>query len=157
MTALLFVCAGNICRSPMAAGVMRRLLDAAGLGGTVRVDSAGTKLEHAGAPPTDLARKVARRHGVDLGEPHARAVRADDFAAFDHMLVMDRKNLARLSKCRPDGAGVRLDLLLAFAPEIGRDEVPDPYGGAIADYEHAYQLIAAGAAGLLTDLKSRPR
>ncbi len=157
MTALLFVCAGNTCRSPMAVGVMRRLLDAAGLGSAVVVDSAGTQVARLGAPPTGLARNVARRHGVDLGEPRARSVRADDFAAFDHMLAMDRHNLADLVSRWPDGAGARLDLLLAFAPETGREEVRDPYGGTIADYEHAYQLIAAAAAGLLADLKSRLR
>ncbi len=157
MTALLFVCAGNTCRSPTAAGVMRRLLDQAGLGGTVAVDSAGSQVGRTGAPPTDWARLVASRHGVDLGEPRARAVRADDFAAFDHVLAMDRQNLADLVSRRPDGAGARIDLLLAFAPETGRDEVPDPYGGTIADYEHAYQLIAVGAAGLLADLKTRLR
>ena len=157
MTALLFVCAGNTCRSPTAVGVMRRLLDAAGLGGAVRVDSAGTQVARLGAPPTDLARKVARRHGVDLGEPRARSVRADDFAAFDQILAMDRRTLADLISHRPDVAGARLDLLLAFAPETAGDEVPDPHGGTIADYERAYQLLAAGAAGLLADLKSRPR
>ena len=155
MTAVLFVCAGNTCRSPTGVAVLRQLLDGAGLGDAVQVDCAGTRMDRAGAPPTAKARQVAARQGVDLGDQYARPVRTGDFDAFDHMLAMDRANLADLKACRRAGARARLDLLLAYAPEIGRDQVPDPYGGTIADYERAYHLIAAGAAGLFAVLQTR--
>lgn len=154
MTAVLFVCAGNTCRSPTGVAVLRQLLDEAGLGDAVQIDCAGIRMDRAGAPPTAKARQVAARQGVDLGDQYARPVRADDFAAFDYMLAMDRANFADLKARRPAGARARLDLLLAFAPDIGRDQVPDPHRGPIADYERVYHLIAAGAAGLLAVLQT---
>lgn len=149
-TSVLFVCLGNICRSPMAEGVFRRKVEDAGLLPMIRIDSAGTGDWHVGEEPDRRAIAMAARHGIDITGLRARRVRPDDFETFEHILAMDRSNLAVLRRMAPAG-GARPRLFLDYARHPGTGEVPDPYmdGG----FETALRLIEDGAAGLLRALR----
>lgn len=146
---VLMVCMGNICRSPLAEGILRRRAAEAGL--VVEVDSAGTHAYHVGHPPDPRARRIGRARGTPIDELRARQVEAADFDRFDHVLVADRANLAALQERFPQRAG-RAELLLAFAgidPEI---EVPDPYYGGEDDFVLVFELLDRAASGLLRRL-----
>jgi protein-tyrosine phosphatase len=145
---LLFVCMGNICRSPTAEGVMRHLLDERGLDGTIEVDSAGTGGWHAGSPPDARATAAAAERGITLAGA-ARQVRDSDFETFDLLVAMDRDNLADLRAIAPPGAQDRVRMLLAD----GRD-VPDPYYGGPAGFEGVLDLVEEGCRRLLDEIKS---
>ncbi len=157
MTSVLFVCMGNICRSPTAEGVFRELLQAEGLGEAMRVDSAGTHAYHIDEAPDFRAQAVALERGIDLSTLRARQVTTKDFLQFDHLVAMDRENLSRLESLRPADAGAVLHLLMGFAPEGTPEEVPDPYYGGEQDYVYAFELIHAGATGLLAALRADDR
>ena len=152
---MLFVCTGNICRSPLAEGVLRSRVRAAGLDGRIEADSAGTIDFHRGEPPDRRARAAAGRRGIDLEDQRARRIDARDFDRFDYVVSLDRGHHQRLLALRPDGAPAQLRLLLEYAPALGRLDVPDPYYGADADFEHALDLIEAAADGLLEDIRGR--
>ena len=152
---VLFVCAGNICRSPTAHGVFLQRLDTAGLLDRVRVDSAGTHGYHQGAAPDRRAQAAARRRGYDLGALRAREVEPGDFAAFDLVLAMDDENLADLLRRCPPEARDRVQLFLSFAPDCGVTEVPDPYYGDGDGFEHVLDLVEAAADGLLAAVQGR--
>lgn len=141
---VLFVCTGNICRSPTAEGVFRALVKKAGLESRVEVDSAGTRGYHVGDPPDERAVAVARSRGYDLSQLRARRVTDADFDDFDLILALDRGHLRRLRAMRPEGSRAEARLFLSD----GRD-VPDPYYGDRADFNHALDLIEAGARELL--------
>lgn len=147
---VLFVCLGNICRSPTAEGVLRARAAAAGV--ALQVDSAGTAGYNDGAPPDARAIAHARRRGIDLSGLRARQLQAEDFERFDHVLVMDRANLAAAARLCPAHRRERLQLFMAFAPAQG-DEVPDPYYGEAADFERVLDLCEAAADGLLARLR----
>ncbi len=148
MQHILFVCLGNICRSPTAEGVMRRLATEAGL--AVEVASAGTGNWHAGEPPHPPAIAAALQRGYDLRAQRARQVTARDFMRFSHILAMDRRNLADLRALRPD-CGTEPRLFLDFAPETGLQEVPDPwYNG---EFDRTLDLVEAGCRGLIANLQ----
>lgn len=149
---VLFVCTGNICRSPTAEGVFRRLVQDAGLAHAIEVDSAGTGAWHAGEPPDARSQQAAARRGIDLGAQRARPVRRDDFHVFDVILAMDRSHLRQLRKAAPPGATARIELLLDHAPEHGRD-VPDPYYGAGDGFERVLDMIEAAGGHLLATLR----
>lgn len=151
---VLFVCTGNICRSPSAEAVFRAMAVREGLGAAFRVDSAGTESGHFGEPPSRLAVATAARRGYDLAGLRARDVAADDVARFDHVLAMDRGHLRALRRLAPSAPEGRVRLFLAHAPELALTEVPDPWHGGPADYERALDLIEAGCAGLLRDLRA---
>jgi protein-tyrosine phosphatase len=152
-TRVLFVCMGNICRSPTAHGLMRAKLQAAGLADQVEVDSAGTHAYHLGEAPDARAQAHARRRGVDLSDLRARALRDEDFAAFDLVLVMDEANRrAVLARC-PAGAQGRVKHLMAFAPHTQRTEVPDPYYGGADGFEQVLDLVDAACEGLLVHVR----
>jgi len=147
---VLFVCLGNICRSPTAEGVLRALLEREGRGLSVRVDSAGTGDWHVGEPPDHRTRAVARSRGFDLEALRARQVCAQDFELFDLILAMDRQNLAVLEQLRPDGSRAQLALFLEHAlPESELREVPDPYEGQTRDFEQVLELIVTGSRALI--------
>ena len=148
--AVLFVCLGNICRSPLAEAAMRA--EAARAGVDLVVDSAGTGAWHAGEPPDPRARAVARRHGVDIDAYQARQVRADDFHRFDHIVALDADNLAALVALRPSGATARLSLLLDHVDGRAGEAVADPYWGDAAGFEITWADVGAGARGLLRRL-----
>ncbi len=155
MIRVLFVCLGNICRSPTAQGLVASALEEAGLAGHVEVDSAGTHAYHVGEPPDPRAQAAAARRGVDLAPLRARRVEAADFERFDYILAMDRENLAHLQSICPPGAEDKLRLFMSFAPDMGLDEVPDPYYGASAGFDRVLDLIEAAAEGLIADIRSR--
>ena len=142
---VLCVCLGNICRSPTAEGVLRKLG-----GDAVVVDSAGTAGWHVGKPPYGPAVEAAGARGYDLTPLRARRFQAQDFHAFDLILAMDAQNLADIEMMRPEGSETPVKLFLDYAPETGRREIPDPY--YTRDFDEALDLIEAAAAGLLRSL-----
>lgn len=147
MTSVLFVCLGNICRSPTAEAVFRSRATEAGL--TVMVDSCGTGGWHRGEPPYMPAIEAAARRGYDMRALRARHLTADDFRRFEHVLVMDRSNLTDAQALMPAG-GTQPRLFLSHAPELGRSEVPDPWYSR--DFDGALDLIEAATDGLIRDL-----
>lgn len=157
MVKVLFVCMGNICRSPTAQGVFEALLSREGLLGHIQVDSAGTHAYHVGEPPDPRAQQAASRRGVDLSVQRARKVRPEDFLEFDYVLAMDRRNYEDLKEiCHPDYEE-RLRLFLEFAPLVELPDVPDPYYGGVQGFERVLDLIEQAADGLLAELRSRHR
>ncbi|MGE5505737.1 MAG: low molecular weight protein-tyrosine-phosphatase [Actinomycetota bacterium] len=153
MVKVLFVCTGNICRSPTAEGVFRALVEREGLGGVIGVDSAATHGYHVGEPPDPRTCEAAGRRGVDLTCQRARQVSKADFDAFDLVLAMDRGHHGILSRLCPPGREGRLHLFLSFAPESGALDVPDPYYGGPQGFETVLDLIEAGSAGLLAHIR----
>ncbi|HTE64560.1 MAG TPA: low molecular weight protein-tyrosine-phosphatase [Solirubrobacteraceae bacterium] len=159
MIRLLFVCMGNICRSPTAEGVMRGLLREDGLEDVVEVDSAGTGDWHAGDPPDGRATAAAAARGVRLAGA-ARQITAADFGDYDLILAADRRNLRDLEALVPAGAQAKLHLLRAFdpasagAPDL---DVPDPYYGGDDGFEHVLDLVDAACRGLLDALRADGR
>jgi len=151
---VLFVCTGNICRSPTAEGVLRHKLEQQGLGERVGVESAGLGDWHVGDPPDPRAIARASLRGYDLSPLRARQFMIQDYHDFDLILAMDRGHMAAMERNRPAVADARLHLFLDFAPEtILSREVPDPYYGGLADYDHALDLIEPGVDGLIAALK----
>jgi len=151
---LLFVCTGNICRSPLAEGLMRQMLADAGLGGQVTVASAGTSGWHEGEPPHPLSRAAAAAVGVDISEQRARVFRFSDFEEFDLILAMDRSHLRELDLSCPPGSRARLALFLNYAPDIEATDVPDPYGEGADAFEAVRGMIGEGCAGLLAAVRA---
>ena len=143
---LLFVCLGNICRSPAAEGVMRRL--AAERGVALALDSAGTGAWHVGNPPDPRMRAAAAARGYPIDDLRARQAVAEDFARFDHVLAMDRQNLADLKRLAPATGGAALSLMLSHG-KSGAGDVPDPYYGGDAGFDHVLDLLEDACAGLL--------
>lgn len=150
---ILFVCLGNICRSPTAEGVLRHLagLEAPDLG--IIVDSAGTADYHTGAAPDVRSQRAALRRGIDISNLRARRVTREDFARFDFILAMDRQNLEALEAMRPKNSRARVALFLDYAPALNVSEVPDPYYGGTEDFEKVLDLTAAASRGLLAHLQ----
>ncbi len=152
---VLFVCMGNICRSPTAQGVLEQRLAAAGLQERVYVDSAGTHGFHQGAPADARARQAAARRGIELGEQKSRRITEEDFAEFDYVIAMDHANLSTLrERCPPEYAH-KLSLMLQFLPDAPGEEVPDPYYGGSNGFERVLDLVEQAADGLLEDLRRR--
>ena len=155
MPAVLFVCTGNICRSPTAEGVFRRLVREAGLDESIRVDSAATHDYHVGEPPDERARRHALRRGYDLSALRARRVSERDFEEFDLIVAMDAGHLHILQRMCPRENRHKLRLIMEFAPELRADEVPDPYYGDPAEFEQMLDLVEAAARGLLRTLSAK--
>lgn len=155
---LLFVCLGNICRSPTAEGVMRSLLAREGLQDAVEIDSAGTGAWHVGSKPDARAYEAARRREVEL-QGRARQVTAEDFERFDLLLAMDSANARALRAMAPDEERrARVRLLREFDPgsaASGELDVPDPYYGAAGGFEEVFDIVRAGCEGLLTEIRSQ--
>jgi protein-tyrosine phosphatase len=148
-SSILFVCMGNICRSPTAEGVFRRRAVAAGLAEMVYVDSAGTHGYHIGEPPDARSQKFAARRGYGLSKQRARQVTAIDFARFDYLLAMDRDNLALLEEACPPQYRHRLGLFMRFAKNRDSEVVPDPYYGAGAGFDLVLDYIEDASDGLI--------
>ncbi|KPK38768.1 MAG: phosphotyrosine protein phosphatase [Gammaproteobacteria bacterium SG8_47] len=152
---VLLVCMGNICRSPMAHGVLAKLLQDELLHDLVAVDSAGTHAYHVGEPPDSRAQLTAQRRGVDLSTLRARRVDVSDFEHFDYVLAMDRDNFDILMSLCPDEHVGKVRLFMEFAPDWREHEVPDPYYGGPAGFERVFDMVEAAARGLLEDIRRR--
>lgn len=150
-TSVLFVCLGNICRSPLAEGVLIHLAAEAGLSDRVTVDSAGTGAWHVGERPDPRSLDVAERHGVEL-PGRARRVTEEDFHRFDRIVAMDRSNLRDLEALRPDDAGTVPELLRDHDPDPEDGEVPDPYFGGDSGFDRVYEMVRRACEVLLDDL-----
>jgi protein-tyrosine phosphatase len=153
MTRVLFVCLGNICRSPTAEGVLRHLAAQEAPQLHLEIDSAGTADYHIGAPPDPRSQKAARMRGIDISGLRARQVTEADFAQFDFILAMDRDNLSELARLKPKRAHAQLKLFMDFAPGETTREVPDPYYGGPGDFDTVLELTTAASKGLLASLE----
>jgi len=147
---LLFVCMGNICRSPTAKGVFDRVLREAGI--EFESASAGTHDYHVGQPPDRRAIEAAHRAGLDIEHDIARQFVREDFHRFDRIFAMDRANLERISMLRPDDTGAHVQLVMELVPDYGMDEVPDPYYGGRSGFVQVIDMLQAAAAALARDL-----
>ena len=151
---ILMVCLGNICRSPLAEGVLRHL--AAQRGIDLVVDSAGTADYHVGDAPDHRARACAKRHGIDIDQLRGRQVEARDFHRFDLLLAMDRSNEHDLLRLAPDPTlATKVKMIMDFARDSAVDEVPDPYYGPDDGFEHVYELLVDACNGSLDELQAR--
>lgn len=150
----LFVCTGNICRSPTAEGVFRAQVAEAGLADRIAADSAGTHGYHVGEAPDARSAAAARRRGVELCTLRARKVIPADFDEFHLVLAMDRGHYKALRGICPRGREDRLHLFLDFAPELGLKDVPDPYYGGADGFEHVLDMVEAGARGVLAHIRA---
>lgn len=155
MVKVLFVCMGNICRSPTAHGVFRALVEREGLTHVVSIDSAGTHAYHVGSGPDKRARATALRRGVDLSDLVARRVDVEDFGLFDYVLAMDQENYLSLSEICPDSHVDKIHMFMDFAPHMRTREVPDPYYGGPSGFERVFDLVEAASLGLLEDIRRR--
>lgn len=152
---VLFVCLGNICRSPLAEGVFRQKVREAGLDDAIEIDSAGTGAWHVGNPPDRRMMATAKRHGVDLSAQRARQFVDTDLADFDHILAMDRSNLHDiLFLDTGDDFGHRVTLFRQWDPEPGDYEVPDPYYGGDQGFEEVYGIVERTSEALLSGLQA---
>ena len=154
---VLFVCMGNICRSPTAEAVFRKLVDEGPLAGKVDIDSAGTHGYHDGAPPDARAIEHAAKRGYDLTPLRAREVSPSDFERFDYVIAMDETNRRHLKSICPTRLQNKIELLLDYGGEADEYEVPDPYQGKPQDFEVALDLIEAGCEGLAEYLHDQVR
>jgi protein-tyrosine phosphatase len=152
---ILFVCLGNICRSPTAEIVFRAMVAREAPDLSVEVDSAGTAGYHVGNPPDSRMRQAALRRGYDMSALRARVVESHDFGRFDLILAMDRQNLEALHRRAPVAARSRIRLFLEFAPEADVVEVPDPYYGGANGFEEVLDLVEAAARGLLQHVREK--
>jgi protein-tyrosine phosphatase len=148
---ILFVCLGNICRSPLAEGVFADVARQAGRGGEFHLDSAGTGAWHVGSPPDRRSIAVAASYGIDITRQSARQVEPEDFSSFDLLLAMDRSNLADLRARAPEAAHDRIHLFLDYCSGLPRD-VPDPYYGGPDGFENVYRMIREASESLLSRL-----
>ena len=155
MVKVLFVCLGNICRSPTAEGVFRKYVMEAGLSESILIDSAGTHAYHIGEPPDRRAQETAARRGVDISSLRGRRASEADLDAFDYVLAMDRENLHNLLAISQDHHRERIKLFLEFAEELEEKEVPDPYYGGPRGFDQGMDMIEEAAAGLLADIRQK--
>ncbi|MGE0152676.1 MAG: low molecular weight protein-tyrosine-phosphatase [Reyranellaceae bacterium] len=150
---VLFVCTGNICRSPTAEGVLRHQAERAGLAERLAIDSAGTHGYHVGEPPDRRSIAAARRRGIDLSALRARQVARRDFAGFDYVLALDRGHFGLLQAACPPAHAAHLSLFLDHLGEAGLHDVPDPYYGNAQGFEEVLDLIERGCAALLDHIR----
>jgi protein-tyrosine phosphatase len=152
MKAVLFVCLGNICRSPIAEGIFQHLVDDADLGRTIKVDSAGTASYHIGSLPDKRARQVCEARGVQLTH-RARAFSKDDFERFDYILAMDKQNLSAILKLKPAGTGAQVFLMRDFDLKHKGAEVPDPYYGELDGFVEVFDMVESSCENLLAYIR----
>lgn len=153
MVRVLFVCLGNICRSPTAHGVFEALVKAEGLDDKVYVDSAGTAAWHIGKSPDNRSQEAAKLRGVDLSYIRARQVEANDLDEFDYILAMDKSNLENLLDLSTQSNRQKVSLFLDYAQHHAEDEVPDPYYGGAKGFSTVLDLVEDACVGLLDDIK----
>lgn len=149
---VLFVCMGNICRSPTAEGVFRHVVENAGLSKQISIDSAGTHAYHIGKQPDQRAQSTALQRGINLSSQRARKIEPDDFTRFDYVIAMDDSNRSDLI----DVAGGKVDnlyMFLEFSRHFSEREVPDPYYGGEQGFEHVFDLVEDASCGLLAHIQ----
>jgi protein-tyrosine phosphatase len=149
MYKVLFVCTGNICRSPTAEGVFRELARQAGVAEKMLIDSAGTHGYHEGEPPDGRSIITAKQNGIDLSGQTARRLRLDDFTEFDLILAMAQSHYDFMSRIRPKGSKAELALFLNFLPGFEHQDVPDPWFGHEDGFQHVFDLVQSGCENLL--------
>ena len=152
---VLFVCMGNICRSPTAEAVFRQYVEHAGLADRILIDSAGTHDYHIGDEPDARTRRAAQQRGYDMSGMSGRQVAEDDFNRFDYVLAMDRSNLMMLQKITPPGSETQAELFLEYARNHDDREVPDPYYGGEDGFERVLDMVEDAAEGLLLEIRQR--
>ncbi len=155
MIKVLFVCLGNICRSPTAEGVFRKLVEGVNLQRHIEADSAGTHAYHIGKPPDQRAQTAAARRGVDLSAMRGRQATVEDFHEFDYILAMDWQNLSYLQDQCPEDLRYKVRLFMEFAPDYPNDEVPDPYFGGTNGFDRVLDMIEDAANGLLREIRHK--
>lgn len=153
MFKVLFVCTGNICRSPTADGVMKKLIEDSNLSDKIAVDSAGTHGYHVGCPPDNRAIETAMQNGVDISNLRARRITADDFLEFDLILAMDRGHLEFMQQLQSAESKAELEMFLNFANGINEIDVPDPYYGSGDGFQYVFDLVQNGCDGVLNYIK----
>ena len=157
MVKVLFVCMGNICRSPTAHGVFLDIIQKEGLADVISVDSAGTHAYHISEEPDPRSQEAALKRNVDLSMLRARKAVREDFLEFDYVIAMDTSNYHHLQELAPEGHKAQLKLFLEYAPKLGVKEVPDPYYGGKNGFERVLDLIETASQGLLKELKRKHR
>jgi len=155
MIKVLFVCLGNICRSPTAEGVFRKVVERADLLNRIEIDSAGTHAYHVGEPPDRRAQAAARRRGVELGNLRGRQAKRTDIEQFDYILAMDEENYQNLLAICPTGMETKIRLFLEFASSRTERDVPDPYFGGDQGFERVLDMIEEASEGLLAHLRTQ--
>ncbi|WP_459868591.1 low molecular weight protein-tyrosine-phosphatase [Endothiovibrio diazotrophicus] len=151
---VLFVCLGNICRSPTAEGVFTKLVRDEGLAERIDIDSAGTAGWHVGKAPDTRAQQAARNRGVELSHLRGRQVSVADFDHFDYILAMDSDNYANLVAIAPRGQRYKVRKFLEFASQRSEEDVPDPYYGGASGFDHVLDLVEDAARGLLEEIRT---
>ena len=157
MVRVLFVCMGNICRSPTAQGVFERLVAGNELADHIQIDSAGTHAYHIGEAPDERASAAALKRGIDLSSQRARRVSPDDFYQFDYVIAMDSSNYGDLASNCPPEHEAKLRLFMEFAADLKTNEVPDPYYGGTTGFERVLDMIEQASAGLLAEIRRQYR
>jgi protein-tyrosine phosphatase len=152
MVKVMFVCMGNICRSPTAHGVFRKLVQDEGYLDDIYIESSGTHAYHVGESPDQRAQHTAWGRGIDLSDLRAQKVKFSDFENFDYILAMDHDNYAILVSACPERHRHKLHMFLDFADDVIRKEVPDPYYGGAGGFDQVFDLVEAGSRGLLDDI-----
>ena len=153
--AVLFVCLGNICRSPTAEGIFRRKVEDAGLSHSLLIDSCGTGHWHIGKPPDERAIRYAATQGLDLSGLRARQLSPEDYTRFDYVMAMDQRNLATINERAPERVTAHIGLLLDADPQATVREVPDPYFGGEEGFRRVYALVDHACDCLLADIRTR--
>jgi protein-tyrosine phosphatase len=152
---VLFVCMGNICRSPTAEAVFRHYVEQQGLAELIHIDSAGTHDYHIGDAPDARTQRAAKQRGYDMSKLRGRQVEAGDFKRFDYVLAMDEANLSILQRLRPRDAESHLGLFLEYAEHHAEREVPDPYYGGAEGFERVLDMVEDAANGLLQHIRTQ--
>ncbi len=155
MVRVLFVCLGNICRSPTAEGVFRKLVEREGYSGKIVADSAGTHAYHVDKPPDARAQAACLRRGIDISALRGRKVTRHDIEEFDYILAMDRENYAHLLALSPSALKHKVRLFLEYAPQCREQDVPDPYYGGADGFDCVLDLVTEASEGLLEVLRQR--
>lgn len=155
MANVLFVCLGNICRSPTAHGIFEQMVRSSGLQDRIGIDSCGTGAWHIGQPPDERTLRAARARGYDLSHLRARKLVLEDFDRFDYILSMDTRNLADVIRKAPAGYEGEIRLLLDYLPERNILEVPDPYYGGEEGFDRVFNLIESACESLLAEIKQK--
>jgi protein-tyrosine phosphatase len=150
---VLFVCLGNICRSPTAHAVFRKLVEDSGLAAEIEIDSAGTAAYHVGKHPDTRSMEVARGRGIEMLDLRARKVDFGDFYAYDYILAMDDENFYNLKELALPEHHEKIQMFLDYSDEFSEREVPDPYYGGAQGFEHVFDLVDSASKGLLNHIR----